>query len=163
MVRQMLPAVDGLLLTGAVDAVDPHPRRYGEAMRPETVVDEDLDALEIAATRCATASRCRYLVSAGGARSSTWPIPPHRTVRHPAAAGEQPVPSAAARTAPTLRVVRTAADGVVEAVEATGPDRWIVGVQYRPEELANPPAHRGLFEDFVAHCARYAAERQEIR
>ncbi|MEU1192458.1 gamma-glutamyl-gamma-aminobutyrate hydrolase family protein [Streptomyces sp. NPDC005859] len=73
------------------------------------------------------------------------------------------MPSATARTAPALRVVRTAEDGVVEAVEATGPDRWIGGVQYRPEELANPPANRRLCEDFVAHCARYAAERQEIR
>jgi putative glutamine amidotransferase len=68
-----------------------------------------------------------------------------------------------ARPAPALRVVGRAEDGVVEAVESADPDRWIIGVQYHPEELTSRPAHRRLFEDFIAWSARYAADRDQER
>ncbi|MFF1304135.1 gamma-glutamyl-gamma-aminobutyrate hydrolase family protein [Streptomyces sp. NPDC058307] len=195
-VRQVLGTVDGLLLPGGVDAADPHPRHFGEELRPETLVDEDLDALEITAIDCATASGmpvlgvcrgCQILnVALGG--SLIQHLEPgevthlqdlrsrpeaHALLLEPGSrlaelAGTRLLQvnslhhQAIARIAPALRVVGTAEDGVVEAVEATDPDRWIVGVQYHPEELSDRPAHRRLFDDFVSHCARYAAERQPV-
>ncbi|MDX3247084.1 gamma-glutamyl-gamma-aminobutyrate hydrolase family protein [Streptomyces sp. ME18-1-4] len=48
-VQYVMERVDGLLLPGGIGAPDPHPRQFGEDPRPETVIDADLDALEIAA------------------------------------------------------------------------------------------------------------------
>jgi putative glutamine amidotransferase len=42
---------------------------------------------------------------------------------------------AIARPAPSLRVVGTSPDGIVEAVEPTDPAWWMVGVQWHPEDL----------------------------
>jgi len=196
-VRQVLGTVDGLLLPGGVGAADPHPRHFGEDVRPETVVDEDLDALEITAIDCAAASGmpvlgvcrgCQILnVALGGSliqHLEPGPVNHLQDLRsHPEAHELRLEPGsrlaelsgtqllrvnslhhqAIARTAPALRVVGAAEDGVVEAVEATDRERWIVGVQYHPEELTDRPAHRRLFDDFVSHCARYAAERQQVR
>lgn len=196
-VQQVMENVDGLFLPGGVDAPDPHPRHFGEDVRPETVVDDNLDALEIAAIDYATTSGmpvlgvcrgCQILnVALGG--SLIQHLEPGRVNHlqdlrsHPEAhelrlepgsrlaelSGTQRLRvnslhhQAIADTAPALRVVGMAEDGVVEAVEATDPDRWIVGVQYHPEELTDRPAHHRLFDDFVTHCARYAAQRQQIR
>jgi putative glutamine amidotransferase len=55
---------------------------------------------------------------------------------------------AVARLGAGLHATAFASDGVVEAVESTDPDRWIVGVQYHPEELLDRPAHRRLFDAF---------------
>jgi putative glutamine amidotransferase len=43
-VNDLVADVDGLLLPGGVD---PHPRHFNEAVHPMTVIDEDLDALEL--------------------------------------------------------------------------------------------------------------------
>lgn len=59
---------------------------------------------------------------------------------------------AVARTAPGLRVAAVADDGVIEAVESSDPDRWILGVQYHPEELTSVVAHRSVLTAFVAAC-----------
>jgi putative glutamine amidotransferase len=56
------------------------------------------------------------------------------------------------RVAPELRVVGTSEDGVAEAVESVDTNRWIIGVQYHPEELLLTEAHAALFLDFVAAC-----------
>ncbi|MFI0511156.1 gamma-glutamyl-gamma-aminobutyrate hydrolase family protein [Streptomyces sp. WSLK1-5] len=193
----LVERVDGLLLPGGVDAPDPHPRHYGEETQPATVVDENLDALEIVAINRATrlgmpilgvCRGCQILnVALGGSliqhlQPGTVNHLPHLPLdfqthelrltagsRLATSAGEELVRvnslhhQAIARTATTLRVVGTAEDGVVEAVESTDPDQWIVGVQYHPEELLHQPAHRRLFDDFVTACAHFAAARTTER
>ena len=44
-------------------------------------------------------------------------------------------------------------DNVIEAVEAPG-DRYILAVQWHPEELTHDPDHRRLFEEFVSQCEK---------
>lgn len=52
----------------------------------------------------------------------------------------------------TLRVVaRSPEDAVIEAVEGSSPDRWLVGVQWHPERtLDSSAASRAIFRDFLA-------------
>lgn len=59
---------------------------------------------------------------------------------------------AVGRLATGLRVAARAADGIVEAVEATDPaGPFFVGVQWHPEREGNPEAYgRGLFAALVA-------------
>ena len=53
-----------------------------------------------------------------------------------------------------LRVVATAPDGIIEAVEGTG-SAWAVGVQWHPEELAaDRPDMRRVFRAFVEAAGR---------
>ena len=50
-------------------------------------------------------------------------------------------------------VVTAWADGVVEAIEATDANRWLVGVQWHPEDTAaDDPEQQRLFAAFVASC-----------
>lgn len=56
------------------------------------------------------------------------------------------------RVGSELRVVGTSEDGLAEAVESVDPARWIIGVQYHPEELLLAQAHASLFREFVAAC-----------
>ena len=80
-----------------------------------------------------------------------------------AGAGEIPVNSrhhqAVDRLAPGLTVSATAADGVVEGLEASSP--WLIAVQWHPENLAGEDgASRRLFEAFArAVRARVPAGR----
>jgi putative glutamine amidotransferase len=53
-----------------------------------------------------------------------------------------------------LRVVATAPDGVIEAVEADGP-RWVVGIQWHPENIPGGP-HAQVFRLFRAACCARA-------
>lgn len=67
------------------------------------------------------------------------------------------------RVADSLRVVATAADGTIEAVESA-PDSgwWCVGVQWHPEDLTESPEpyERSLFAAFAeAVLARHGAAR----
>lgn len=57
-----------------------------------------------------------------------------------------------------LRVAARSADGVVEAVEFTGDNPWLVGVQWHPERMAEDGLSKGLFRELVA-AARGAAAR----
>jgi putative glutamine amidotransferase len=59
-------------------------------------------------------------------------------------------------TGPRLRVVARAADGVIEAVEGHDPDRFVLGVQWHPENLSGGP-HRELFAAFRAVALRRAS------
>ncbi len=60
---------------------------------------------------------------------------------------------AVARTAPGFRVTATAADGVIEAIEA--PEQpFCVGVQWHPENFHETGEFRGLFEGLVAAATR---------
>ncbi len=52
-----------------------------------------------------------------------------------------------------LREVAWAPDGIVEAVELEDPVRFLIGVQWHPEELApRDPAARSLFEALIAEA-----------
>jgi putative glutamine amidotransferase len=49
---------------------------------------------------------------------------------------------------------------LVEALESTDPDRWLIGVQCHPERTeSSPPVLERLWAAFVAACAVHAAER----
>jgi putative glutamine amidotransferase len=59
---------------------------------------------------------------------------------------------AVARLGDGLRTSATAPDGTIEAIEH-GARRWIVGVQWHPEDdAATTPDQRRLFETFVRKC-----------
>jgi putative glutamine amidotransferase len=57
-----------------------------------------------------------------------------------------------------LQVAARSADGVVEAVEYTGDNGWMVGVQWHPERLTEDGLSKALFRELVA-AARGAAAR----
>ncbi|WP_422934421.1 gamma-glutamyl-gamma-aminobutyrate hydrolase family protein [Sinomonas sp. P47F7] len=60
---------------------------------------------------------------------------------------------AAARVAPGLRVAATAPDGVIEALESADPARWLVAVQWHPEDPQTDPAQLdAVMSAFVAAC-----------
>lgn len=66
------------------------------------------------------------------------------------------------RLAPGLRIAATArhagAGELVEAVESTDPDRWLMGVQCHPERTeSSPPVFERLWAAFVAACAERLA------
>ena len=72
------------------------------------------------------------------------------------------------RLAPGLRISATAAHPgigeLVEAVETTDPDRWLIGVQCHPERTeSSPPVFERLWSEFVAACAKRAADRDAAR
>jgi putative glutamine amidotransferase len=65
------------------------------------------------------------------------------------------------RLAPGLRISAVAehtdAGRLVEGVESTDPDRWLVGVQCHPERTeSSPPVFERLWASFVAACAERA-------
>jgi putative glutamine amidotransferase len=67
---------------------------------------------------------------------------------------------AVGRLGENLKVVATAGDGTVEAIEAT--DRpWMIGVQWHPERTKSDPAMKRLFEDFIS-AARIHAEKRDL-
>lgn len=52
-----------------------------------------------------------------------------------------------------LEVIARAPDGVVEAVAATDPGHWILGVQWHPEKsFADDAFSRNIFAAFLAEC-----------
>lgn len=57
---------------------------------------------------------------------------------------------AVAGPAPGFAVSAVTADGVVEAIERA--DRWVLGVQWHPENMRETPDSRALFQAFVAAC-----------
>lgn len=69
------------------------------------------------------------------------------------------------RLAPGLRISAVAehADGgqLVEGVESTDPDRWLVGIQCHPERTeSSSPVFERLWASFVAACAERASHTQ---
>jgi putative glutamine amidotransferase len=173
-VATVLARFDGLLLLGGGD-VDP--ARYGaEDVHPEVGgIDEHHDAFELAALRAAldvdlpvlaVCRGCQVLnVALGGTLRQH--VDDHRGVLHSVAVVPGSRTEAAMGTSgPTgwsrhhqviervgagLVVTARDADGLVEGVEL--PDRWVVGVQWHPEDsAAEDPAQQGLFDAFVAEC-----------
>lgn len=58
-----------------------------------------------------------------------------------------------------LKVAATAPDGVIEAVEWTGDNNRVTGVQWHPERMvASDALARALFEDLVAAARKTAAQ-----
>lgn len=57
------------------------------------------------------------------------------------------------KLAPGLTASAFAPDGLIEGVEAPG-ERFVAGVQWHAEELADHPAMRHLFSGFVAAASR---------
>ncbi|HUW12862.1 MAG TPA: gamma-glutamyl-gamma-aminobutyrate hydrolase family protein [Anaerolineae bacterium] len=53
--------------------------------------------------------------------------------------------------APWLRILATAPDGIVEAVQKTDRD-FFLGVQWHPERILERAEQRGIFEAFVKAC-----------
>jgi len=53
----------------------------------------------------------------------------------------------------SLAATGWAPDGVIEALESTDGERWLVGVQWHPEDLGNGGPDDGLFAAFVAAAA----------
>jgi putative glutamine amidotransferase len=64
-----------------------------------------------------------------------------------------------------LRVVSHSADGIVEAVEGTAPDHYVIGVQWHPERTVElDESSRKLFDAFIeAARARHAHPRTSTR
>jgi putative glutamine amidotransferase len=182
---KLLARFDGLLLTGGGD-VDP--RRYGATTVHDEVagIDVDHDAFELAAFRTAVdldlpvLAICRgcqiVAVAQGGTldqhitddevdvqhRGHLHEVEVEEGSRLAAAVGARSLSvssrhhQAVADVGRGLRVTARASDGVVEGVEF--PDRWVVGVQWHPEDTAaDDPAQQGLFDAFVAACARARA------
>ncbi len=59
----------------------------------------------------------------------------------------------------SLRVAaRCPADNVIEALEGTLPDHWVLAVQWHPERTYDDPASRAIFDAFIQAARQYAAE-----
>ena len=179
---------DGLCLPGGPD-VDP--RRYGADEIHETVfgVDERHDALDLALARAAFELRMPILaicrghqvlnVALGGTliqhlgdeRATDHRFQHHTVELQPgsraalAMGTERPVGhsvhhQAIDRVAEGMVVTGRADDGTIEATESV--DRWVVSVQWHPEDDAHERSEQqGLFDAFVAACSdpdRGAAE-----
>jgi len=62
--------------------------------------------------------------------------------------------------APRFRAVAHAEDGVVEAIEASDQNLFILGIQWHPERLyASEPGCKKLLEEFIKAAERYKHER----
>lgn len=174
-VRAAVERCDGMVLLGGGD-VDP--RNYGQTERERLYgVDPFLDSFEFNAVRHAVTldmpvlAICRghqvLNVALGGSLIQHLPTTDaHRDTMHGVAvvAGTR-VASAMGTTSPlvhsfhhqaidslasALRVVATSDDSTIEAVEHTTA-RWIVGVQWHPEDTAHEDAaNQGLFGAFVS-------------
>jgi len=172
-----LARFDGLLLLGGGDI---EPRRYGATEVSEEVrgVDPHQDAFETAALGVAfdldlpVLAICRgaQLLNVACGGSLHQHIEGHRLLLHEVAI--EPGSRLAAATGGSLRpvghrvhhqsiervghglaVTARADDGTVEGIEL--PNRWVLGVQWHPEDTAaTDPAQQALFDAFVAACAR---------
>ena len=178
-VRATIDRCDGMVLLGGGD-VDP--RNYGQTERARLFgVNPFLDTFEINAVRHALSldmpvlAICRghqvLNVALGGTLVQHLEnFEEHRGVLHPVSVvPDSRVAAAMCTTEPLamsyhhqaidspaapLRIVATAADGTIEAVEHRD-KRWVVGVQWHPEDTAHEdPANQGLF-DAVVQAARH--------
>jgi putative glutamine amidotransferase len=174
---RVLSRLDGVLLLGGGD-VDP--ASYGVVDVHPTVkgVDPRQDAFEMAALDVALAldvpilAICRGTqvlnVALGG--TLVQHLEDHRFVMHPVTVqpgsriaelgwhrpvGHSVHHQAIDRLGDGLVVTATADDGTIEGVELPG--RWVVGVQWHPEDTAaDDPEQQRLFDAFVTTAARRA-------
>jgi putative glutamine amidotransferase len=60
-----------------------------------------------------------------------------------------------------LEAVAWANDGVIEGIELTVPDQWVIGVQWHPEDTAGAdPVQQRLFDAFVTEVRRRSGSRR---
>ncbi len=59
-----------------------------------------------------------------------------------------------------LKVIARSEDGLPEAVEAAGAYPFLLAVQWHPEEMADRPDQRKIFEQFLAICRERASQRK---
>jgi putative glutamine amidotransferase len=181
---EVLARFDGQLLVGGGD-VDP--ARYGASTRhPEVAgVQAPHDEYELAALRWALEAGvpvlaiCRgcQILNVGLGGTLHQHVEGHRDALQPieVAAGSRTAlalgttsPVGACRHHQTidrvgdgLVVTATAGDGGVEGVELADGDRWVVGVQWHPEDTAaTDPAEQALITSFVRRCAESAAAQR---
>jgi len=59
------------------------------------------------------------------------------------------------RVAEGMRVTARSPDGVIEGIESTNKDWWVMGIQWHPEEMTDSaePWDRGLFKAFAQQLA----------
>ena len=62
-----------------------------------------------------------------------------------------------------LRIVARSPDGVVEALETTDPNRFLIGVQWHPERMPESALQTKLFEAFVSACADQSGKPRLIK
>jgi putative glutamine amidotransferase len=171
----VLDSVAGLVLTGGED-VDP--ARYGEE-RHEKVrsVNAARDATEAALVEEARArgtpvlAICRGIqilnVALGGTLVQDIPSQCETSIDHDediepgsliaAAVGAEHVTvnsfhhQSVKRVAEGMRVTARSPDGVIEGIESTDEDWWVMAVQWHPEEMTDSPEpwDRGLFKAFA--------------
>jgi len=176
--EDILDGIAGVVLHGGVD-IDP--ARYGQSVVSEHVygVDSSLDSVEFAVARAAIDrdlplfAICRGFqllnVLQGGSLIQHLESGAHRDIFHPVdAIADSRVSRAMGTTRPSacrsfhhqaidrlggdLRVTATSDDALVEAVEHVD-RRWVVGVQWHPEDSADvDPEQQGLFDEFVRQC-----------
>lgn len=60
-----------------------------------------------------------------------------------------------------LKVAAHSEDGLVEAIEAADDYPFLLAVQWHPEEIADRPEQRKIFEEFLAQCREAAARREK--
>ncbi|MGH9429986.1 MAG: gamma-glutamyl-gamma-aminobutyrate hydrolase family protein [Terriglobia bacterium] len=58
-----------------------------------------------------------------------------------------------------LKVIAHSEDGLAEAVEAAGDYPFLLAVQWHPEEIADHPEQRKIFELFLNKCREFAEQR----
>jgi putative glutamine amidotransferase len=178
-VSEVLDRVDGLVLHGGGD-IDPS--RYDATTRDANLygVNSAHDDVEIAVTRAAierdlpVLAICRGMqvlnIVRGGTLIQHIEAGDHRDVFHPVSASAGSLLSRAMGTSrpaachsfhhqaierlgSNLVVTATSDDGIIEAVELLD-HRWVIGVQWHPEDTAAQDAEQQLlFDEFVRACA----------
>lgn len=177
-VPDVLDRVHGVVLHGGGDL---DPTLYGQNPATDQLygVDPILDSVELAVTKAAierdlpVLAICRGFqllnVAQGGNLIQHIEDGSHRDVFHPVGvvSGSR-VESAMGSNRPSrchsfhhqavanlgadLTITAVADDGVIEAIEHTD-RRWVVGVQWHPEDTAaEDPEQQGLFDRFVIEC-----------
>lgn len=174
-IERIVAASDALVLHGGGDV---NPTCYGqEATAPQLYgVNDRHDAAELAVVAAFWAADkpilaiCRGIqilnVSLGGTLVQHITVPGHTKEFHPVSLEPDSRTArsmgdsrprrchsyhhqALDRVAPELRVVGRHDDGTIEAVEATN-KRWVVGVQWHPEDSAEvDPQQQGLFDALI--------------
>jgi gamma-glutamyl-gamma-aminobutyrate hydrolase PuuD len=179
-IDDVLDRVDGLVLHGGVDI---NPRRYGATTIDPNVygVSDELDDVEFAVLTRAierdlpTLAICRGFqvlnVERGGSLIQHLESDAHRDVFHEVEVSDgsrlaEALGSHRAgrchsfhhqvvdRLGDGLVITGHADDGIIEAIEVVD-RRWVVGVQWHPEDTAaDDPEQQALFDRFVRECVR---------
>jgi len=60
-----------------------------------------------------------------------------------------------------LRITARSEDDVIEAVESADGSRYLVAVQWHPEEIAELPEQKRILQQFIEQCRKKAQERSK--